>query len=488
MSKTRRFVKDSLALTVGNVAVSVMGFVYQIWILRYFGLTLFGKYTIVINYAGYFTILALFGVRQVITRSIATKSGNLKPLLKSAIILRLITAGISLLGIALLAAILHGDKLVAYGLLIYGLSILFLSITDVFEAVFVGMQDAQYGAYGLIAGVAVKLGLGLYLMKSGVGLYGILAVFTVTAALNMGIDWFLLQRYLKRDEGIPDHAVTSTRYILTESLPFFYLSLVTRVYAKNDIMFLGLMRGAESVGIYRVAYLAIDFFLLVGSSLGAALYPLMSKANSVSREQLELVYRTGCRLVVILFVPACIALCMVGADVIHRLSGKDIHEAIPVIWILSWVAIPEGLNIVMGTVLSSIYKQKTVAKLGIIGMIICVGMTVPLIAKFGGIGAALGTTGSSAVMTLVANHAVSKHLVSLDWLDMLGRPTVAGIVMYLVMHALAFNGFIAFFVGLAAYMLALLIMRTFTKQELETMKGLVRGSSKIVASDQLPGL
>lgn len=231
------------------------------------------------------------GLANWLTRSLAANSSDEKSLLRSAIRLRLVTAGLYALAALIISATRggmadEGALTVLAGLLVYQLG---LSALQLIRAVVVGRQAFVSDAWLGVLDRALALGLGLVL------LYGVdnftwrpthlawLQAVAVLVAVGAGL--ILLRTTGRHGASLsiktnaPAQSKTRT-FAWRSALPFAGLALLMSAYMRGDALLLGWIAGEEAVGEYGSAYRLIDAASMLPLTVAGMLLPRFARMMS----------------------------------------------------------------------------------------------------------------------------------------------------------------------------------------------------------------
>ena len=473
MSNARRFAKNSLALTTAGVSVALLGAVYRVYIARCLGEVEFGKYVFIITCVAYGTILSLLGLRNVIVREVARAPGRYKAFLRGALKLRLITttSGFAILCLVILFLNKSGD--VKVGMVIYALSLFPLAMVDIMESMFIAAESAIYVTITNVSGNLLKIVIGIYLLTHGFGLLAILWLFLAVSVLNSCVDWLFFRKLFRKVTPVEEPKIEGFgRYMFLQSLPFFYILLASKVYYKNDVMVLSLMKGDRVVGGYGAAYMPVDFLLLTAASIVMAAYPVMSRFFSDRPERLGELQGILSRYLLMIFLPVAVLLTIVGPELVGWVFGKEYTGSASALRILAWIPPAEAVTVAMGMMLGASYKQGLSAKVACFGAGMCLCLNLLLIPRYGYMGAAVGTTTAVYLNMCVAIYAVNRVVAKLPIFDFLVRPVASAGFMLLVAFLVSMlaGKWIAISTAVPAYVLALVLTGSFTREDLRFIR------------------
>ncbi len=455
----------------------LLGMVYRIAIARNFTEVDFGKYVFIVVFVAYFSDVSLFGLRGVLVREVSKKLDDYQTYLFQSLRIRSVTTLVAYGAAYGILLIMHKGPDVGSGVALYGLSLFAVAAADVFEGMIIARESSVYVTISTVVSNIVKIGIGLWLLHAGFGLLPIILLYVVTCFIRLFLDIVLFRRAFS---GIVPTAIrddrSERRQIIRESLPFFYMSTISKVYYKNDIVLLSLFKGDKVVGWYGAAYLIIDALLMVASSIAAAAYPVMSKSHGSDSESLWQFHSNLSRYLMILFLFIALAVTGAGPELIRLLLGDRYAVATPALRILAWMPASEAVTMGMGTLLGAVYEQRAVVKLCIVNAAINFLLCLALIPWFSYMGAAIGTVVSGYIAMFIVIGAVRKKIYALDWWAVAVKPLLCALVSWGLMYYLKpFLGtIVSIMVSIAAYVVFLVVTKCLTNEDFRTVQSIFR--------------
>jgi O-antigen/teichoic acid export membrane protein len=216
-------------------------------------------------------------------------------------------------------------------------------------------------------------------------------------------------------------------------LPFLSAALATTVYGGIDRLMLGVMVPAAELGWYAAAYRIIGIPAFIPTVLVTALFPALSRSTH-EPETIRRATAHALRMVLLLTVPLSLGICVV-APAIPTLFGwpADFGGAVPLMMILSLHLPVVAVDMVLGTVVMAIGRERVWLRVGIIAAVLNVGgnlVAIPFfdqLASNGSIGASIMTVATEVWMCIGAVLLIPKHLLDVRVLWQAVRIVLAGI-------------------------------------------------------------
>jgi O-antigen/teichoic acid export membrane protein len=302
-----------------KVAYSGLNFVLGVILARLLGVTGFGAYSYALAWMSLLNTLAVLGLDTLLVREIAayhaqSEWGRMRGLLRW-------TSGIVLcaaFSLALLAATLTrllASRLDPLVLTTFWVALLLLP----FLALMRLRQAAMQGLLHVVSGQVAEMLLFPLLLLGAVGGAHLLLEHGLTASWAMGmhclvasitflIGTVLLIRAIPREtrEAVP---VYQTAVWMQSALPMLFYTILQMVNGRLDMLLLGAIKGAGTVGIYSVAARWGEFFTFFLGTLLPALGPRIASLHATGdREGLQRVVTRCTRMTLLCSLPVAIGM------------------------------------------------------------------------------------------------------------------------------------------------------------------------------------
>lgn len=272
-----RVSKNALARLVAQAGARLLSLVLVAMVARYESAAGLGRYVLVLTVLGFAGVLTDLGLNVYLTREVARGSERRR---RSELVGRVLPLklGLSALGLAGLAAIAliaplphAGGRLLAIG----GLLLMPEAALGAMRAYSNGLQRMEVSGAIDVSVRLLTVAASLPLLNAGFGVVGVL-VATLGADL---IGVLLYGSVLWHWRTAPQWrwAPNAWRADLAQSYPFALTSIAAMVYARVDLLLLGMWRGEVAVGLYGSAYKLWEAVGLLPASLMEAVFPEMSR-------------------------------------------------------------------------------------------------------------------------------------------------------------------------------------------------------------------
>jgi O-antigen/teichoic acid export membrane protein len=479
LGKAKEFAQNSFWLGVSTGSVMLIGAVYRPLIGRFLGPTGYGEYSFIQVFAGYFLVIAYFGIRSVVAREIGRDPRIAEEYTLAAVRIRAITSVVALILCCAIGYLLRRSGLVTLGIFVYSLSILAVAAGDLLEGVLVAFHRSFYVAISNLVGNLLKLGIGLWALKSGYGLLGVLWVYVFTSAITAIMNaWFVRAVFGQTKQNKAESS--PVKYVLIEALPFLALFVSGSLYAKNDILFLTFFRGEEVTGLYSAAYVFVDLLLGIGVAITTAAYPMIARIHGEEEgkpdgDALIRAYERLHKHMLMVFAPVSILLMSLGVEALSLVFGREYLPGYQAMRILVWAPVVEVSCLVSGNFLSGTYRQRLEARIAVTMTALNIAWTVSFIILFGAIGAAVATVGASAVNAVVRYIYVNRTIGRIRVLSAWVKPLACAAVMLIAVQLAADMTWAwRLIIALAGYAIAIAVIRPYDLEDKRLVLSLFR--------------
>ena len=385
-----RRVRMAGTFSLADAGAKAAVFLALVYAARVLGPAGFGEFALVYTAAQIAALLADMGLTTLVLRQ-GARSGHVHQApFWTAIALNVGASLLCMTGLVGAFALLHpvGAPIAA----VYATTLLLLTATTSFEsAAIVSRRPTRVATSRMVGNGCV--------LASTIMLLGVSATPTAVAlAFVVGGVVKLACIAAATRSAVPRMTVRArlVRPLVRRATPFYGSSIAAFLYQRVDVLFLGALAGVAAAGEYAAVYRILDGVLLFPVAVVAAFLPswtTRTPTRGASR---------GAGAVVVLL--ACIGtlvaveLILARHVIVNLLYGDEYASAARILAILA-VSIPIFYaDIALVWIAYAHGKEKRVALLGAAALISNVALNVVLIRELGGVGAAVATVVTEAVI------------------------------------------------------------------------------------------
>ena len=471
----KRILRNATFLTVGDKINNLLLFFFFLYFARKFGVIPTGEYSFGYSFAYAFIVFADLGISTYLVREVARKNSVDRQLFLDCLILKSIAIlFVTSIAVAITAVFFSEfSKLKLIVLLYWGIYWLFFSLADVFIAELNGHEKmGRVSLLGIWHKLICFVG-GSLLIFLGFNYDIVLIVLPISSILYF-ISCVLV--------SMSSLGWTKTRVkpfkdyisLLRELMPFCIAFILLEILWNQDILILGVARGDRAVGIYSSALKIITFILNISNFLYISILPVLSGLYIESKEKLINICQTIIKYTVLIFLPISFGIFLTADRIIEILYPENFYSSGIVLKITAWIIITGFAQTLFSAILTCIDRQKEKVVLIGVNFAVSVPLTFFLIYFLNYTGAAIAKLISTVLGLLFFAFLVYRYLDFSPLLKLSLKPLVACLVMTICGYYyrdMGLNYFIMF--SVIIYMVSLLVLGTFTKQEIIFIKDIM---------------
>ena len=381
------------------------GLLVSIWIARYLGPDLFGKYSYSLAFVALFGPIAGLGLDGIVVRELVRSPQQAEEILGSAFFLKLAGAGLAVVT-ALGAMLLFSPQdlttralvaIIAVGVLFQAADIADLWFQSrVQSRTTVLARNAAFGLLLLIKIALLLLGADVIAFAWAASAEIALAALFLALAFQLkGIAWSSLRPRLAR-----------MRSLLAESWPLLLAGLTVLIYMRIDQVMLAAMQGEREVGVYSAAVRLSEMWYAIATVIVSSVMPSLTAAHARSEEiyyqRLRQLFALLARIAYLVAIPVSF---LAGA-LVDLIYGAAYASAGPILAVHIWT----GLFVFLGVGAHPWIINERLTRLNLfqtsMGAVVNVLLNLYLIPRHGALGAAVATAISQAIACWLSNLCI----------------------------------------------------------------------------------
>lgn len=467
-----KIAKNTILLFTATAVSGLFFFLYQIILAQYLGAKGFGIYSFAFSYVALFSYFLEGGMGTLVVRDVARHkemtAGYLVGSLFNKIWLFVIVATVTITSISFL----KNDNSYTELISLFILAAFFENAANSFINIFKAHEEMIYpGVYQIVKNFLI-LTFALIAVYAELNLMGVVSIYATACFLALFFSFILYKLRFNLFTGID---IRFSMRMMLSSLSFLASGALAMFYTRIDTVLLSFIRSDTEVGIYNAAYKLLDMLAIVpGVFLGAA-FPSMSTAHIQSHETLRLIYKKVMQLLILFILPVCIFATVLPVEIISSLYGAEYLSSAPALKVLIWSGFFMFLNAPCGVLLNATNNQKKNVFLLTSVTLTNVLFNLFFIRLYGYIGASYTMLISEILSFILAYSLISFYLFKVSIAMLLTKPMLAGFVMggvAILLHN-KLNMFLVISLSLATYLLSLIVLKAFSKEDIATVKKLI---------------
>lgn len=453
-----RFARNAGSVLASDVFYRATTFALYLLVARYLGTFEFGQLSLALTLFYTFQVVAVAGLKTLITREVAKDPTTTDRYLINGSALVLVTSLFAIMALAAFVWLMGYARETSIIILLLSLGLIPYALTAICEAVFQAWERMHFIAYAHIPANIAKLALAFLLLTQGYHVPHLVLLIATSLTLTAGCAWWLMLRHIRRPQLTLD--IGFAWKTIRATVPFLGIDVVIALWASLQIILLSALASETDVGLFNSTAQLIVPVTLIFKSLVESLFPSLCRHAERSPLGLERISKRLVELLLGIALPTAIALFFLAEPLLLVLySDQDFLSAAAALRIMAWILIFRALTSALGQVLlASRHEQKTL-RIVSIDTLLSLAFGVVLIANFGILGAAMTKLLTSIINFAQHYYSVSKLVGRLGLLQLAWKPLVASLSLIGCFLALQPMGDIpAMIVAGAVYILTLIAL------------------------------
>ena len=477
MSDTiRRVMRNSLLRLVGYAVGAALHFGIIVLIGRYLGTIGFGRFSFILALVGIFQLVTDMGVRTVLIRDIAVDKENFAKRLGVAQTLLWILASLSMGCIVLLAYLLTLTDEVRQATYLAGIAVIMTFYGLSYSAVLRAFEEMEWDILGFVLHKLIFLGCMWVILKTDWGLRGVFGAMLAANSCQYLYYWRLVRvRYGRAELNLDLRAGWA---LLIESTPLGIAEVLRRLTWQVGKLLLTALGTPLAVGLFSAAYKFLEAMGPFTVNLTLPLFPVFSRLGHISSAKLFDAYEQSLKFLFVMGFPVGVALFALSDRLVTLCFGASYREASQALKILAPVVILLLPTSVYAYVFTALGRQRLYTGCAVVALLSNIGLDLLLIPFYSYIGAAVGTLVAETALFLSGLVMLQRLGGPLAGMSLIWRPCLAALALgsccWLAKDMVVAGVLIGVIGGLSAYVGVLLLLQTFTRQELALMVNAMR--------------
>jgi O-antigen/teichoic acid export membrane protein len=395
----RTIFKNAAFVTLGEVILKAMAFLFNIYVVRQLGDGRFGQYSIVLAYVGLFQIFAELGMTQYVMREIAQDRSKTRSLFWNLVAVRFLLAILGIIGITLSAVFVGYSQELVLGILIYTFTFLLSAFLVPLTTVLTANERLDYVTGLNIFGRLAFMVLGSIFLFSGWGFISLIIANLIGAPLQIGLAIWAVRR--NRMVTLSFHIEPRTwPRLIRSGLPFGIISLMLTIAFSIDTVMLSRYRLDQEVGWYNVAYNLVFSLMFFIGGFNEAIVPSLSRTYVNDPAHVERWYHRSVKFIAILSMPIAVGGLLVAFPLIRFLYTDEFLPSAPALQVLIWDVPLVIFTSFCGNMTTIISEERAAARVYAINTVANVILNWYAIPRYGIMGAAVVTVVTDVIGAL----------------------------------------------------------------------------------------
>jgi O-antigen/teichoic acid export membrane protein len=470
--------KSIFTLGVAQLLSLVGAVVVTVLLPRFLGDVNLGKLAYAAALTSLFGLIADLGTMTYLTKQVARDPSQATTLTVSAILTRIPLGLGAALFTAAIVNVTNEDETTRAIVYVLSAGMIAVSIGNTLGAALQGLQRMRALALSMVAGKLLYALLVAALLFSGFGPVEVAMASLVSSLVGATVGTVALGRMITTGGQLSREAFGR---VLFGGIPFFIWQAALVVYGQIDFVMLSFMTSDAVVGWYAAAYRIVMIPVFFPTTVVTAAFPALS-ATAREPDAFRSIADRSLRLLAITTLPMAFGILVLPDKLIQVLGypGEFSNSVVPIILLALHMPLA-GIDMVLGTMLTALDRQRTWAFTGIAAAILNPALNlaaIPLTQALygnGAIGAAGTTTVTEIFMFAVGLRLLPRGILGAQTFRYIARCTAAAIVMAVtVWAARAAPLYLVVLLGAGVYVLLALAFRIISMTEVREFTSFVR--------------
>jgi O-antigen/teichoic acid export membrane protein len=473
MGQLRTIVKNSLVTYISHACEILTGILWVSLLGRYLGLAGLGKYALLYVILQIIIAFSDSGINSLLSRNIVRDKENAAHNFGAAIVIRSTVTFLFLFILFTVFLGLRGTTLWTPDWATVGALLLFtVSHFSVRTSctIFWAYERMEFEALTKTINCCLMVVLLLFVRRWDLGLWGAfmaLACAKLIAALVAGAirsTKFIRPKFSKD--------LSLLKYYAREGLPLGISAVARKSYGQIDtIMLIIILKDFSPVGIFNGAYRLIQRLSMLPILVNRPLFPAIARSAKESKGKMEFICEKLFKFLVIISLPMTILIIAFAEEIILFLLGEKFVGSITVLQLLAPVIALMFVNFLFGYMLIALHRQKYYTWGMLSSFAANLILDLVLIPYVGYKGACVANLVSESILSITLYYFLTRHIQPLPLFKIASRPLLSGLGTGMFLYVCReLSVFTLLPSALLLYFVLLILLRTFTRDEIDLLK------------------
>jgi O-antigen/teichoic acid export membrane protein len=374
-----RVVRGGATRTAGFVVSNLLAAAGAVVVLRYLGVTEFGRYGVVMALVAIMQGVTDAGLSVTGTRelALATSADERRRMLAHLVGLRVALTAVGVFAAVGFAALVGYDSTLVTGTALAGAGVFLISV----QSAMLIPLSVDLRNVALTVNEALRQGLlvasFVLLALAGSGLLAFFAVQIAIGLILLAATPLLLQR---RDRVRPRWTAGELRKLAAVGMPVALAAVLTAAYFRVLVVLMSLSSDdAEQIGLFVTSTRIFELVAALPVMLSVIVLPVVTVAARDDRERLRYVVGQMTQLMAVSGALVTIAIALAAEPILRMLGGVEYVGAAPVLRIQSIALLTLFVTAAWSPTLIGMHRQGSVAAATAIGLLIAIVAGIVLV-------------------------------------------------------------------------------------------------------------
>ncbi len=465
LNQSTRITKNSFSLLLANATDLTFGLVSIAIFARYLGVEVYGQYAFIMSIVLVFLTLPHFGMRRVIMREVTKDKEKADQYLGSVIIIRCILSAMAFGAVAITIKLLGFSGIYIMATYIIMASEIVSSFSMAFITIFFAFERMVYNTFLTTVNRTLGIVLILIVVSLDLGFIPLMLSLFIPNILTLCLSYTLVIKKITKPRFCYHPA--QWKYLLKESYPLFIELVFRQNFLRVDIFVLKAIRSVAEISVFYAPYSLILRLQMIPAAFTTALLPPLSRLADGSKMSFAITYVKAFKILLTISLPIAIAVSILADNIIVIIFGRTFLKAAIALKILIWMVNLMFFESLFNAVFVSIKKQWLSAISHAVMFSANLVLDIILVPFYGFVGACIGTLFAYISRFFLSYYFLLRNNISLPIVSILPKPLLSGAIMGMMMYLfIDWNIIATLSIGLAAYIGAIILTGTFSREEI----------------------
>lgn len=445
-SPLRIILRNTAFITAGVILLKGLNFLFAVLIIRTLKDEGYGQYSIVLGFAGLFSVFLELGMTQYVSREIARDRTQAEHWVWDLVVLRLMFAAVGVLVIPLVAFFSGYKSFLVWGILLHTFSFLLAAFYAPLEAVLTANEKLSFVTGLTLLARASFILLGALALWFGFGVLGLIAAGLISMLPQIGLALWVV-KHERLIQIRPKFRPAMWPDLIRGGVPFGLTSLALTVAFSIDTVMLSWSQPERVVGWYNIAYNLVFSLESLFGAFAIALVPTLTRVYRDDPAYVSQWFYRATRLILVLTFPMAVGGALLAFPIIEWLYSPDLRPAAFALQILIWDLPFLMFAAFCGNLTTTVGLERHAARIYTLNAVANVLLNLYAIPQYGLVGAALVTVITDWLGALQFYVLLRHHL----------RVTITGLFLVRVLLACVGMGLGIWFLAGLPWLLLVLI-------------------------------
>jgi O-antigen/teichoic acid export membrane protein len=342
-------IRNVASILTSDVLNRATTFVIYLLVGRYLGPYEFGQLALGLTLFYTFQVVAVGGIKTLITREIARDKTKTEKYFFNGSMLVSVFFILSITSLLLFIWVMKYATETAVIIFVLSLGLLPYALSAVCEAVFQAWEQMHYIAYANVPTNIAKVCFACLIVVQGYGLFYLIILMLAVHIGRLGIEWWLVRRFVSRSLMRIDFRFSLG--ITKRTITFLGIDSIIAIWSGINVLLLSKLATETEVGFYSAAAQLMVPVKLIYLSIVLSIFPIMCRKFDSSIQSLKNITEYLIEFLFAVAMPAAVLILTALTSALGQLLLASQREKVT----LRIVAFSALVNLLLGLALISRY-------------------------------------------------------------------------------------------------------------------------------------